>query len=134
MRRTIELNLGRNFVVALGVFAAGSVVFLLVPDPNSSVLHSILDTCACLISFILALMLWNVGTRTAAPLPRMLAVAFLASAIFQLVHTIAALEALSNFAFFGLPETRWRAGTLGPTTHLLPLGIAIILLFQKPLK
>src|SRR5580698_4932527 len=123
MNRDAELDLGRNLTVALIVLAVGSAAFFAAQGVEGAVFRTILATSVFLTSGVVALMLWEIGDRTGQSLPRLLAVSLAVVVVFELLHTLAVLEPLANVVIAGQRETRWRAGTWGPTTHLLPLAM-----------
>ncbi|HEY3918928.1 MAG TPA: ATP-binding protein [Stellaceae bacterium] len=131
MEKAIELNPGRNFAIALGVLALGSAGIVAAPRLDSPVSETMLDTGVFLLTGVVAVMLWEIGARAQQALPRLLAVALAVVVVFELLHTIATLEPLSTITIAGFREPRWRVGTWGPTTHLLPLAIVAILLLPE---
>jgi PAS domain S-box-containing protein len=86
-------------------------------------LHTILDTGICLLSGVLALLLWDIGARTQRPLPQWLAISFAVAALSELVHTLVTVE------WFGLLAPIVDAqGVLRPATwpiagYVLPVGV-----------
>ncbi|HEV8014865.1 MAG TPA: ATP-binding protein [Stellaceae bacterium] len=135
MEREAELALRRNFTIALGAFALGAAALLAVQGVGGAVFRTILATSVFLLSAIVALMLWEIAARTGRTLPRLLALSLAVVVAFELLNTVAALEPLAGVIIAGMPETWWRDGTWGPTTHLLPLAmVAIILLPERSRK
>ena len=127
MDREDELNLGFNLTIALAIFAIAALALLTASHINSPIFHSILDTSIFLTSGLVAMLFWDVAARTGEGFARALAVTFSILALSELLHTVAALEALSDLVIWGLPETRWRAGTWGPNSHLLPIAVLAIM-------
>ncbi|MEJ0041768.1 MAG: ATP-binding protein [Rhizomicrobium sp.] len=131
MYRRPELDLAGNFRAALSLFAAGSAALFLFPQIEGAIFHTILDTSIVLTSAILAMLLWDRSLRINDPFMRLVALAFLAVTICEAVHALSAVEALAGFVEASPAEVRWRAGTWGPTTHVLPLALGAILLMSE---
>ena len=121
------LNFGLNLAIALFAFALGALVLETI-GLESPIFHTILDTSVFLTGGLVALLLWDVGTRTQDAQPLFVAIAFAVLAMGELVHTVAALQ--WEVAPFGYSEVQWRAGTWGPPAHLLPIGIGAALLLR----
>ena len=134
MDRDAELDIGRNLTIAVIVFAVGSAAFFAAQGVEGAVFRTILATSVFLTSGVVALMLWEIGDRTGQSLPRLLALSLAVVVVFELLHTLAVLEPLANVMIGGQLETRWRAGTWGPTAHLLPLAMVAILLLPEKVK
>lgn len=108
-------------LLALGLIGAGLLSIGRRDYPN---LHTILDTGMCLLSGVLALLLWDIGARTQRPLPRWLAISFAIAALSEFIHTLVTVE------WFGLLAPIVEAqGILRPATwpvagYVLPIGVA----------
>ena len=108
-------------LLALGLICAGLLSIGRRDYPN---LHTILDTGMCLLSGVLALLLWDIGARTQRPLPRWLAISFAIAALSEFIHTLVTVE------WFGLLAPIVEAqGILRPATwpvagYVLPIGVA----------
>ena len=134
MDRYAELDIGRNFTIAVIVFAVGSAAFFAAQGVEGAVFRTILATSVFLTTGVVAMMLWEIGDRAGQLLPRLLALSLAVVVVFELLHTLAILEPLANVVIAGQRETRWRAGTWGPTAHLLPLAMLAILLLPERMK
>lgn len=122
------LDFGKNLAAALvlwGVGAAGILIWQI----QSPIFHTILDTSAFLTSGLIALLLWDINTRTAQPLARFLAISFGVLAVAELVHVLIALEQLS-WESPAEAEIRWRAGTWGPSAYLSATGVGAALFLR----
>ena len=93
-----------------------------------------LSTAVFVVSAVVGLMLWEIGSRTGQSLPRFLALALPALVALEFIHTIAVLEPISRYIIFGQTETRWRAATWSPTAYFLPLAMAAILFMPERVK
>jgi signal transduction histidine kinase len=134
MEREAELNLGRNIAIGLGVYALAAAALLADKTVDNAILETILDTSVLLTTTIIALMLWEIGARTGQALPRMLALAMGVAAVFELLHTVAALQPLANVVVGGLSGARLRAGTWGPPAYIVPFAIGAIVLLPARAK
>jgi signal transduction histidine kinase len=134
MEREAEVSLGRNLAFVLAVFALGGAALLAVPALDAAVFQSMLSTAVFVVSAVVGLMLWEIGSRTGQSLPRFLALALPALVALEFIHTIAVLEPISRYIIFGQTETRWRAATWSPTAYFLPLAMAAILFMPERVK
>ena len=124
-----RLNFRINALLALAIFAAGATA-ILAWQIAGPIFHTILDTSVALTGALAAVLLWDVSVRTESRWPLFLAIAFTALAVGEFFHTIAALEWLGGNSRFGLSVEQWRAGTWGPTAHMLPIGVGAALLLR----
>lgn len=134
MEGNAQLTLGPYFATALGAFALATIAFVAVPDLDAAVYQSMLSTSILIITAVIGLMLWQIGSRTGQALPRLLALALPVLVGLELIHTVAVVEPLSQFVILGQLETRWRAATWAPTSHYLPLAMLAILLLPERAK
>ncbi|HEX3970835.1 MAG TPA: ATP-binding protein [Stellaceae bacterium] len=129
-----ELSLGRNFALALGALVLGSIAVIALPPFVSAVFQTMLSTGILVITAVVGLMLWEIGTRTGQSLPRLLAIALPVLVILELIHTVAVPPPMAQYVIFGQPETRWRAATWSPTAYYLPLAMLAILTMPERVK
>ena len=134
MGNEAELHLGRNFALAGAAFVLGAVAFLVMPALDSAVFQTMLSTSIFVVTGVVGLMLWEIGSRTGQTLPRLLALALPVLIFFELVHTVAVVEPFSRLVIAGEAETRWRAATWAPTAHILPLAMFAILAMPERAK
>ena len=83
---------------------------------------TILTTCVCLLSGVLALLLWDLASRSSQIVLRLLAVAFAATWTLELVHLMVSVEWSGVLA----PVSRLqdlRRATWPTATYVLPIGI-----------
>ena len=122
-----DLNLPRRLIVALAIFAVATAVLAKAEGNDYPTLHVILDTSIFMVSGILALLLWDMGTRTDQWLPRLLALSFAGAAVFELAHALVGIEWSGRFAEIK-QFTEWlRRGTWAPSAYLVPVGIGFAL-------
>ncbi|MDB5704189.1 MAG: hybrid sensor histidine kinase/response regulator [Sphingomonas bacterium] len=124
-----SLDFRVNALLALLIFVAGAAG-ILAWRIDGAIFHTILDTSVALTGALAAVLLWDVSVRTESSWPLFLAIAFTALAVGEFFHTVAALEWLDSTSRFGLSAAQWRAGTWGPTAHLLPIGVGAALLLR----
>ncbi|HEX7759433.1 MAG TPA: ATP-binding protein [Caulobacteraceae bacterium] len=94
---------------------------------NYPELHTILDTGLALLSGMLALLLWDMGAHADRPFPKWLAVAFAATFVLNLVHVLVTVEWSGPLAAVARSKGILRPATWPPSTHLLPIAIAVAL-------
>src|SRR5882724_9363299 len=82
----------RAVVGALAVAAIVAVALISTGRSDYPDLHNILDTGACLLSGVLALLLWDIGARLGQPFLRWVATAFAATSLLEVLHTIVVVE------------------------------------------
>jgi signal transduction histidine kinase/CheY-like chemotaxis protein len=132
MSRNGDLHLWRNFTLAIVGLVLGSLIFVAGPILDHAVFQSMLSTSVFVVTAIVGLMLWEIGTRTGQSVPRMLALALPVLVAFELIHTLAVVQPFAHIVIDGAPETRWRAATWSPTVYFLPLAaIAVVLMPER---
>ncbi|HEV7609287.1 MAG TPA: ATP-binding protein [Steroidobacteraceae bacterium] len=114
-------NPGRNLsaVVVLLLMAVAAVIISISRDFPQ--LHSILDTAACLLSAVLAFLLWDLGWRTGQLLARLKSMCFAVVAVLEFMHVVTALD----FSEAQSLSVLVRPGTFSPAAYLLPLGLLV---------
>lgn len=86
-------------------------------------LHTILDVSVFLMSGVLALLLWDSGSRHRPSLYRWLAISFTVAALCEFIHVMVAIEWPERFARIHQFAEQVRSGTWAPAAYLLPLGL-----------
>src|SRR5882724_1030598 len=104
-------------------FGALSGTLLAVGGKDYPNLHTILDTGTCLLSGVLALLLWDAGVRIGRLFPRLIAIAFAATALLEFVHVVITIEWSGPLAAVAASRSFLRPATWPPSAHLLPIGI-----------
>jgi len=125
MYKRPELDLRPSYQLTLLAFIAGALVFLLRPATENVILHTILDTSIVLMTTMLAVMFWDKGRWVNEPFFALLAVCFGTVAIFELIHTLVALDALTPWLL------RLRGRIWAPTTFLLPIALLVVRLLPQ---
>jgi signal transduction histidine kinase/ActR/RegA family two-component response regulator len=120
-----------NFVAALGFYTLIAAVFFSFGQFESPILHTILDTSISISSLMLALLLWDLGRRTGADLPRLLAITFTIASGFELVHTAVALEGFASVFRSAPSEIYWRTGCWGAVACLIPLALLMSMVVPR---
>ncbi len=116
--RPSDASLGRTFGIFLVLYLVLAAPLLTGrDDPN---LHTMADTTICLVTGILAWLLWELASRESDPLS-WLAVVFAVGAVFELVHALAAIELIESAVPLTLPgrtlEAFDLAGRGAPLAH-----------------
>jgi signal transduction histidine kinase len=107
----------------LSLFVLGGAVLLLVGRQDYPDLHTILDTSSFLLSGVLALVLWDVGTRLGSALLRGLAISFTLTCALECIHTIVIVEWSGLLAPIVSAQEVLRPASWPPAAYLLPLGV-----------
>lgn len=103
-------------VIGVGLLAIGRRDY-----PN---LHEMLDTGICILSGILALLLWDIGSRTQRPFPRWLAITFGVAAVSELVHALVTIEWSGLLAPIASAGNILRPATWPIAAYVRPVGVA----------
>jgi signal transduction histidine kinase/ActR/RegA family two-component response regulator len=122
-----ELRPGRDFAITVVVCAVASIVIFSSVTPGFPVLHTILNTGIALASVVLALLFWDIGWRTGAPLVHFLAIIVAVTGVLEILHVLAALEPSTSSESINDTLRKLRSGTWAPPAYLLPLGMGLLL-------
>ncbi len=126
-----ELRPFRNLVYAIALFTLCAVAILVARADEDPFLHVFFDAGIVVVSGVLALLLWDMGSRADDRLSRLLAVAFGITAAFELFHVLPALDfsrdAIDAAKIAGL----LRPVTWPPAAFLLPAGVGAAYLLRK---
>jgi PAS domain S-box-containing protein len=117
----------RCAVGALVIFGLLGGVLLAVGPKDYPNLHSILDTGMALLSSMLALLLWEMGSRISHPLPKWLAISFAATSLLEIIHVLVTVEWSGPLAAIAQEAHFLRPATWPPATHVLPVGVGYAL-------
>jgi len=113
-----------KIVVGVLLASAAAVVMLFLAGykdyPN---LHTILDTGMFLLTAILGIVLWDMGTRIGDPFPKHLAICFAIACVLNLIHVLVTVEWSGLFLPIAQAQGTLRPATWPPTTHVLPIGV-----------
>jgi PAS domain S-box-containing protein len=116
-----------------GVFLL-AFLFLAIPvleGHDDSDLHTLADTSVCLVTCILAWLLWDLGVREESAPTRWLAIAFAVTAFWQSLHALVAVTLIAAAVPMGFPT---RPVTWPIPAYLLPVGILGALVLSAPLR
>src|SRR5258708_35238723 len=118
--RSISLRCTGGVLIAFAL--AGAIVLTVGPKdyPN---LHTILDTGMALLSAVLVLVLWDMGSRSDHRLYKWLATAFAVTSALQIIHVLVTVEWSGPLAFIAASHDFLRPPTWPPAAHLLPLAV-----------
>ena len=117
-------NMRSNIVGALTVFGLLATVLLASDHRNYPQLHTILDTSMTLLTGVLALLLWDMGTRITSQFARLLAIGFAITCLADSIHVLLTVDWFGPLASLADMQHLLRPATWPPAAHLLPLGVA----------
>src|SRR5690348_13588356 len=101
---TETANFSRNAVPILVAFGLASAALLATGAKDYPGLHTILDTGMLLLSAVLALLFWDMGTRLNLRLKKWIAVSFAVTALAEFVHAMVNVEWSGPLAFIAQME------------------------------
>jgi len=130
-RLNISNSLNLNFLVAAALLALGGLAIYGIPGLQTPTVHTILDTSIFQSSAILALLFWQVSTRTGQTSARILAISLTIVTLSEIVHTSTAIEWASNGGVVEPEVIRRLTGTWGPSTYLFPISLLLLPLVQR---
>src|SRR5882757_6330200 len=118
-----RISLPHSIAGALIAFGLIGGTLLTIGTDNYPNFHIILDTSMSLLSGALALLLWDMGTRSGRPFPRWLAIGFAATAALEFLHVIVTIEWSGFLAPIMAARSFLRPATWPPAAHVLPIAI-----------
>jgi len=126
--RSISLRCTGGVLIAFAL--AGAIVLAVGPKdyPN---LHTILDTGTALLSAVLVLLLWDMGSRSGERLYTWLATAFAVTSGLEMLHVLVTVEWSGPLSGIADSESFLRPATWPPAAHLLPLAIGVALWLMR---
>jgi PAS domain S-box-containing protein len=118
-------HIPRGAIGSLITFALLSASSIAIGEHNFPSLHNILDASMCLLSGVLALLLWDMGVRLDRPFKKWLAIAFAATCALEFIHVVVTIEWTGPLA--PIADIDLRPLTWPPASLILPLGIGAAL-------
>src|SRR5882757_4226275 len=85
---TAKVNWSPSVITLLVIYGLLSAVLLATGRRDYPDLHTILDTGSFLLAGVLALLLWDMGTRIGSPFLSGLAISFAVTALLECVHAV----------------------------------------------
>jgi len=125
-----ELRPFRNLVYAVALFTTCAIAILVAPANESPYMHTFFDAGIIVVSAVVALLLWDMGSRAEDDLTRLIAVAIGINALFELVHVLPALEVSRNAMDAARLAGLLRPVTWPPAAHILPIGLCAAYLLR----
>ena len=116
-------RVSRSVVVTLVAFALVAAVLIAAGRRDYPYLHVMLDTAMCLLSGVLALLLWDLGETLDDAFPRWVASSFAGTFVLELMHVLVGIEWYGSLAPIAQSSGVLRPSTWPPAAHLLPLGL-----------
>ena len=116
-------RLSRSVAATLLAFVLAAAVLIAAGRQDYPYLHVMLDTAMCLLSGVLALLLWDQGTSLDDAFPRWVAVSFAGTFVLELIHVLIGVEWYGSLAPIAQGAGLLRPSTWPPAAHLLPLGL-----------
>ncbi|MCW3061081.1 MAG: hybrid sensor histidine kinase/response regulator [Capsulimonas sp.] len=125
--RTANASL-RATLIAFGVL---SFVLFAAGRKNYPELHTILDTGGLLLSGLLALLFWDMGTRIDRPFYKWIAISFGMTSLLEFIHVAVTVEWTGFLAGVTHSAGILRPATWPPAAHLLPIAVGASILLMR---
>ena len=118
-----------SFSVAITLVLASviAIVLLALGRHDYPNLHNVLDTGACMLAGMLALLLWDIGRRAHLPLTNWLARCFTVTFIAELVHVAVTLDWFGSLGIVAALQPVLRPTTWPIAAYMLAAGAAVTL-------
>jgi hypothetical protein len=116
-------RMSRSVALVLLAFALVAAVLIVAGRRDYPYLHVMLDTAMCLLSGVLALLLWDLGASLDDAFPRWVALSFAGTFVLELMHVLVGIEWYGSMAPIAQSSGVLRPSTWPPAAHLLPLGL-----------
>ena len=126
-----ELRPFRNLIYAVALFTACAVAILVAPANESPFMHTFFDAGIVVVSAVVALLLWDMGSRADDDLTRLIAVAIGINAVFELIHVLPALEVSRDAVDAARLAGLLRPVTWPPAAFVLPIGLCAAYALRK---
>ena len=120
---SVGVTLVCGVTVALALLVAGASSY-----PG---LHTVFDTACCLLSGVLALLLWNIGRRAPLMLAAMLSLVFAAASVAALLHVAVTVDWFGTLAWIREAQSTLRPATWPVSLYIMALG-ALASLWLRP--
>jgi hypothetical protein len=117
-------NMRSNIVFVLTVFGVLAAMLLAAHHRDYPQLHTILDTSMTLLAGVLALLLWDMGTRIGSRFAKLLAIGFAITCLVDSIHVLLTVDWSGPLASVVDMQHLLRPATWPPAAHLFPLGVA----------
>src|ERR1700682_1248781 len=121
--RTSQLSLPGNASATMVAFALIGGALLVIGRKDYPELHTILDTAMFLLSAVLALLFWDMGTRIQQPFPRWIGISFAVTSLLEFVHVVVTVEWSGSLVSIARAAEILRPATWPPAAYVLPVGI-----------
>jgi signal transduction histidine kinase/ActR/RegA family two-component response regulator len=126
-----ELRPFRNLVFAIALFTLCAVAILVARADEDPFLHVFFDAGIVVVSGVLAMLLWDMGSRADERLSRLLAVAIGVAAVFELIHVLPALDFSRDAVDAAKIAGLMRPVTWPPAAFMLLAGVSAAYLLRK---
>jgi signal transduction histidine kinase/ActR/RegA family two-component response regulator len=120
---TATLNFSWSVTGPLVIYGLVGGVLLAIGRRDYPDLHTILDTGIFLLSGVLALLLWDIGTRIGQPFLRRVAISFAVAALLECAHAVVTVEWSGFLAPIASARDVLRPASWPPAAYILPIGI-----------
>ncbi len=123
-------NLPTSAGALILIFAALAGALLVAGAKDYPAMHTILDTAMCLLSGVLAMLLWDLSDRLDQPFLKWLALSFATAATLEFVHVMVTVEWTGPLAPIAAAAPLLRPSTWPPAAYVLPIGVATALFLR----
>ena len=126
-----ELRPVRNLVYAIALFTLCASAILVARADEDPFLHVFFDAGIVVVSGVMALLLWDMGSRADERLSRLLAVAIGIAAAFELIHVLSALDFSRDAVDAAKIAGLTRPVTWPPAAFTLLAGLTVAYLLRR---
>lgn len=131
VKEPVRGSLSASYAGVLTLFGIGGTWLLVLEQRDYPNLHLVLDTGSALLSGVLALLFWDVGTRVGRAFPIWVSASFALTSASELVHVLVTIDWWGALAPIAREHDLLRPATWPLAAHILPLGLGASLVAAR---